>query len=185
MYQKINTGMYPNHIAIIMGGNGRWAEAREKQTSYGHTIGTKKLHEIVSLSIRLKINYLTVYAFSNENRQRPKNEIDYLMKLFRSGLDIDNFLNENNIRLSISGNIYELPLAVSTHLEECIEKTGKNTGLNLCIALNYSSKIEILHSIKKIAEKINKSILTPEILQKKLLQRISILPLCLILISYK
>lgn len=161
MYQKSIAGIYPNHIAIIMDGNGRWAEARGKPRSYGHEMGTKKLQEIVSLSVRLKINYLTIYAFSHENWQRPRSEVDCLMRLFKSGLDIDNFLNQNNIRFSVSGDMYGFPMTVSTHLEKCMEHTRNNTGLNLCIALNYSSRVEILHSVKRIAEKINENILVP------------------------
>lgn len=160
--ESSNLTTIPKHIGIIIDGNGRWAELRGKPRSYGHEVGTKKLQEIVTLSANLKINYLTIYAFSNENWQRPKNEVDCLMKLFKSGLNIDNFLNENNIKLYVSGNIYELPIAISTHLEECMEKTCNNTGLNLCIALNYSSRVEIIHSVKKIAEMVNEHILTPD-----------------------
>lgn len=150
----------PKHIAIIMDGNGRWAETKGSPRSYGHKVGTKKLQEIVSIAVNLKINYLTLYAFSNENWQRPKNEVDCLMKLIKSGLDIDNFLNDNNIKLQILGNIYEFPVSVSTHLERCLEETCNNTGLNLSIALNYSSKLEILDSVKNIAERIEKKQLT-------------------------
>jgi len=146
--------IYPNHIAIIIDGNGRWANAKGKPRSYGHEAGTKKLHEIVKLSASLNINYLTVYAFSTENWQRPVNEVNSLMKLFKSGLDIDNFLNKNNIKLLISGETDGLSEEVSAHLKKCIKATSTNTGMTLCIALNYSARNEIIYSAKKIAEKI-------------------------------
>lgn len=158
----------PNHIAIIMDGNGRWAEKEGNPRSYGHKVGTRKLQEMISIAVNFKINYFTVYAFSNENWQRPKNEVDCLMKLFESGLDIDNFLNKNNIKLTILGNIYEFPVSVSTHLEKCIEETRSNTGLNLSIALNYSSKLEILNSVKKIAKEIEKNHLKPNEITEEL-----------------
>ena len=154
--------IYPNHIAIIIDGNGRWAEAKGKPRSYGHEAGTKKLHEIVRISANLNINYLTIYAFSTENWQRPVNEVNSLMDLFKIGLDINNFLNKNNIKLLISGKTDGLPEKVSSHLEECIEATCNNAGMTLCIALNYSSRHEILNSAKKIAEKIEKKYLKPD-----------------------
>lgn len=160
--------IYPNHIAIIIDGNGRWAEARGKPRSYGHEAGTKKLHEIVRLSASLKINYLTIYAFSTENWQRPLNEVNSLMKLFKNGLDIDNFLHKNNIRLIISGETDGLPEEVSNHLKQCIEATCNNTGMTLCIALNYSARHEILYSAKKIAKKIEEKLLKPEEISEEL-----------------
>jgi undecaprenyl diphosphate synthase len=149
----------PAHIAIIIDGNGRWAQKRGQVRSYGHRIGAKNLHSIVELSVRLGINYLTVYVFSKENWQRPKEEVISLMDLFVKGLDKINLLVKNNIRFNIMGDLIELPAKVRTHLSQCIKETQNNTGTTLCLALNYSSRLEIVRASKQLAEMTDEKIL--------------------------
>ncbi|KAA6318583.1 Ditrans polycis-undecaprenyl-diphosphate synthase [termite gut metagenome] len=145
----------PEHIAIIIDGNGRWSQ------KYGneHRIGAKNLHSIVELSVRLGVNNLTVYVFSKENWQRPKEEIASLMDLFVKGLDKVNLLVKNNIRFNIMGELIELPAKVQTHISQCIEETQNNAGMTLCLALNYSSRLEIVRTSKQLAEMTDNKII--------------------------
>ncbi|KAA6324584.1 Ditrans polycis-undecaprenyl-diphosphate synthase [termite gut metagenome] len=149
----------PEHIAIIIDGNGRWAQKYGKERSYGHRIGAKNLHSIVELSVRLGINNLTVYVFSKENWQRSKKEVTSLMDLFVKGLDKVNLLVKNNIRFNIMGELIELPIKVQTHISQCIEETQNNAGMTLCLALNYSSRLEIVRASKQLAEMTDNKII--------------------------
>jgi undecaprenyl diphosphate synthase len=152
----------PGHIAIIIDGNGRWAEKQGQARSCGHQAGTKNLHSIVELSVRLDIKYLTIYVFSKENWQRPKEEIATLMDLLVKGLDRENLLMKNNIRLNIIGELIELPAKVQLHMNKCIEKTKNNTGMTLCLALNYSSRFEIVRAVKRLLMMTYNKVIEPD-----------------------
>jgi len=149
--EKIIRNKLPRHIAIIMDGNGRWAEKRGNQRIFGHKNAVTAVHETVEAAAELGIEYLTLYAFSTENWRRPRTEIDALMNLLVTTLksELKN-LQENNIRLLSIGNYNSLPRGVQLQLNETIELTSKNTGLCLIIALSYGSRWEITNAVKKL-----------------------------------
>ncbi len=142
----------PKHIAIIMDGNGRWAKEKGEDRLYGHLHGVESVRNIVEGAAELGIEYLTLYAFSTENWDRPQYEVSGLMELL-----VDTINNEvptlikNNIRLHVIGDINMLPAAAKHELNEALAETAKNSGLNLIMALSYSSRWEIAEAIKQIA----------------------------------
>ncbi|MDA3780726.1 MAG: isoprenyl transferase [Bacteroidales bacterium] len=152
---EISEKELPKHIAIIMDGNGRWAKEKGKKRIFGHKNGVKAVREVVEGAAEIGIKYLTLYAFSTENWNRPQHEIDALMTLLVSSINSETgTLNDNNVRLLSIGNIDGLPKSVKKKLLEVINATSSNTGLNLVLALNYSAKWEIINAVKNIlAEK--------------------------------
>lgn len=153
----------PKHIAIIMDGNGRWAKKAGKQRVFGHRHGVKPVREVTEAAAELGLQYLTVYAFSTENWNRPKDEVNALMSLLVKTLNSEvETLNENNVRLRMIGNIEILPRDVLKKLNDTIELTSTNTGLNLVLALSYSARWEILNAVKKIAFNVKNDNLAPE-----------------------
>ena len=152
---QINRDKLPRHIAIIMDGNGRWAKQKGNERIFGHKNGVKAVRETVEAAAELGVEYLTLYAFSTENWNRPRTEIDALMSLLVTSLDkeIDNLM-ENNIQLGAIGDIDSLPLRVRTNLNQAINRTSLNTGMTLTLALSYSSRWEILDAMKSIARLI-------------------------------
>tara|TARA_B100000614_G_scaffold251901_1_gene263936 strand:- start:6 stop:722 length:717 start_codon:yes stop_codon:yes gene_type:complete len=141
----------PKHIAIIMDGNGRWAKQKNKSRIFGHRNGVKAVRETVEYAAEIGINYLTLYAFSTENWQRPKKEVSGLMSLLVSTIRSETkTLMENNIKLSSIGNMNMLPEKCKKELHESIKLTSGNTKLNLILALSYSSRWEIKNAIRKI-----------------------------------
>ena len=141
----------PKHIAIIMDGNGRWAKQKNKSRIFGHRNGVKAVRETVEYAAEIGINYLTLYAFSTENWQRPKKEVSGLMSLLVSTIRSETkTLMENNIKLSSIGNLNMLPEKCKKELDESIKITSGNTKLNLILALSYSSRWEIKNAIRKI-----------------------------------
>ncbi|KAA6340387.1 Ditrans polycis-undecaprenyl-diphosphate synthase [termite gut metagenome] len=171
MFLRKEINNTPKHIGIIIDGNGRWARQRGETRSYGHQKGAKQLYSIVELSVQLAIEYLTVYVFSKENWQRPKDEVGSLMNLFEKGLDMDNLLIKNNIRLLIVGDLRGLPTSVGEHLTKCIQRTQTNTGMTLCLALNYSSRLEIVHATKQLAEKVSNKIIRINDISEQLISK--------------
>ena len=145
----------PSHVAIIMDGNGRWAKQKSKIRLYGHLNGVQAVRETVEGAAEIGIKYLTLYAFSQENWERPKKEITGLMNLLMKTIKKEiPTLMKNNIKLKAIGNIRELPNACQKNLQEAIEKTKKNNHMTLILALSYSSRWEIVEAVKKII-KIN------------------------------
>lgn len=143
----------PNHVAIIMDGNGRWAKNRGNLRSFGHKEGAKRVFEIVEYASDIGIKYLTLYAFSTENWKRPKTEVDYLMKLISIFIESKiNSLHENNVRLRIFGDINKLPKQAYNSCVNALKKTEMNDGLNLNIAINYGSRSEIARAVKKMMD---------------------------------
>jgi len=153
---KIDKNNLPKHIAIIMDGNGRWAKAHGKPRVFGHKSGVKSVREVTEAAAELGIDYITLYAFSTENWNRPTTEVVALMTLLVETIrkEIDT-LNKNNIKLLAIGDISKLPAKTHKALIEGIENTKNNTRMTLVLALNYSSKWEILEATKKIAQKVS------------------------------
>ncbi len=151
----INTDNLPKHLAIIMDGNGRWAKKKGMLRAFGHENGTKAVRETVEACAKLGIENLTLYAFSTENWNRPKLEVDTLMKLLVNSLKNElPTLQNNNIRLNTIGNTNQLPDSARKQLSEVIELTKNNTRMTLTLALSYGSREEIVSAVKAIAEKI-------------------------------
>jgi len=147
----------PKHIAIIMDGNGRWANEKGQDRLFGHVSGVESVRETVKTGIELGVSYLTLYAFSTENWKRPKEEVDGIMDLLITSIanEIEEF-NKNGVRLLTIGEINELPKQCATSLNNAIELTKENSKLTLILALNYSSKWEINQALKKIAFAVKK-----------------------------
>ncbi len=141
----------PTHVAVIMDGNGRWAKNKGKNRIFGHKNGVQSVREIVETAGELGIKYLTLYAFSTENWQRPKAEVNALMELLVNALTNEvNKLNKNNVVFKTIGNINDLPSKVVKKLDQAKEITKNNTGLNLILALSYSFKWEMVQAVKNI-----------------------------------
>lgn len=162
----------PSHIAIIMDGNGRWAKEKGEDRLYGHLHGVESVRNIVEGAAELGVNYLTLYAFSTENWDRPEYEVSGLMELLVETIHNEvPTLNKNNIRLHVIGDINMLPEAAKDELNEAINDTAKNTGLNLIMALSYSSRWEIVNAVKQIATDVKAGkLLADEISQQTLEQ---------------
>lgn len=153
----------PKHVAIIMDGNGRWATKQGKKRFAGHNRGAKTVSKIVEEAAKEKIEYLTLFAFSTENWNRPKEEVNVLMKLLVNSLRREfTKLTKNNIKLSSIGNIDSLPRIVQEELSYVKNKTKNNTGMVLTLALNYGGKEEIVDAVKSISNKVKNSIISPE-----------------------
>ncbi|MBA64331.1 MAG: isoprenyl transferase [Candidatus Marinimicrobia bacterium] len=145
----------PNHIAIIMDGNGRWAKKRSLPRLAGHKEGINSVREITRVCGEIGVQYLTLYTFSTENWNRPPSEVSALMKLLLNTINIEvKELHKNNVRFSIIGELNTLPKSTVQGLKNGIELTRNNTGLNLCLAINYGSRKEILTAVISIAKKI-------------------------------
>lgn len=151
----LNLQKVPIHVAIIMDGNGRWAMQRGSQRIFGHQNGVNAVREAVEAAGEIGVKYLTLYAFSTENWNRPKAEVDALMDLLVSTIngEVDN-LSKNKVRLSIIGDIESLPEKARLNVAQAIEKTEKNDGLNLILALSYSARWEIVDATKKIVDDV-------------------------------
>ena len=153
----------PKHVAIIMDGNGRWANMQGKNRVSGHQQGAKSVREVVEEAVKMEIEFLTLYAFSTDNWSRPVEEVSLLMKLLVNSLKKESKrLIKNNIRLQSIGNKDGLPNPVKEELSYVIEKTKNNTGMVLTLALNYGAKDELTAAVKAIAFKVKNSIISPE-----------------------
>jgi undecaprenyl diphosphate synthase len=151
----INKDTLPKHVAIIMDGNGRWAKKQSKIRIFGHKVGVKAVRDTVEGAAELGLKYLTLYAFSSENWNRPIKEIDALMELLvNTILDETKTLMDNNIRLEAIGNLEDLPKKCLQNLNTTIEKTSNNSHMTLVLALSYSSKKEVTQAIKNIVKKV-------------------------------
>jgi undecaprenyl diphosphate synthase len=152
----------PQHVAVIMDGNGRWAKQRHLPRIEGHRQGAESARAIIRAAGELGIKYLTLYAFSAENWNRPKDEVDALMKYLVHYLKSETGeLNKNNVKLEVIGQIYRLPENVQEQLKKSIATLSKNNGLTLVMALSYSGRIEIIEAVRAIAEKTKQGKLDP------------------------
>ena len=153
----------PKHVAIIMDGNGRWANLQGKNRVKGHQHGARAVRDVVEEASNQGIEYLTLYAFSTDNWSRPKEEVNILMRLLVTSLKKEfNRLIKNNIRLQSIGNMNGLPIPVKEEMDYVIEKTKTNSGMILTLALNYGGKEELTEAMKAIAFKVKNSIISPE-----------------------
>jgi undecaprenyl diphosphate synthase len=160
----------PKHVAIIMDGNGRWAKQRHLPRVEGHRAGAESARVIIRTAGELGIKYLTLYAFSAENWNRPKDEVDALMKYLIHYLKSETpELNKNNVRLEVIGQIYRLPENVQEHLKKSITTLSRNNGLTLVMALSYGSRIEIVEAVRSIAEKAKQGKIDPGDINEKVI----------------
>ena len=155
MVEELDMKRIPQHIAIIMDGNGRWATERNKPRSYGHQAGVETVRRITSECTRLGVKYLTLYTFSTENWNRPSDEIAALMGLVLTSLEDEIFM-KNNVRFQVIGDIKRLPVAVAEKLKETIEHTANNNAMTMVVALSYSARWELTEATKQIAIEVQK-----------------------------
>lgn len=151
--EKIDRSRIPAHIAIIMDGNGRWAKEKGQARTFGHQAGAETVHIIAEEAANLGVKFLTLYTFSTENWNRPADEVAALMSLLIDSIEEETFM-KNNISFRIIGDNSRLPQAVMERLNKCIERTSKNTGMCLTLALSYSSRWELTQAVKSIATKV-------------------------------
>nr|WP_315173512.1 isoprenyl transferase [uncultured Flavobacterium sp.] len=161
LLQQIDKKRLPKHLAIIMDGNGRWAKKQGFLRAFGHESGTKSVKKIIQASAELGINNLTLYAFSTENWNRPKLEVDTLMKVLINALkkEVDTLQN-NNIKLNAIGNLELLPKTAQKQLLEVINLTKDNTLMTLTLALSYGSREELTNAVRIISEKVKNNIIS-------------------------
>lgn len=165
----LKKGNLPGHIAVIMDGNGRWARKRGLPRIVGHRAGVKTVKRIVKAAAELKISILTLFTFSTDNWQRPREEVSAIMNLLYETTKRElSELEKNNVRLITTGNIEEFSLKRREILKKAIQRTKKNTGLVLNLALNYSGRSEILDTVKKISLDISAGLIRPEDVDEKL-----------------
>ena len=155
MVEELDMKRIPQHIAIIMDGNGRWATERNNPRSYGHQAGVETVRRITSECTRLGVKYLTLYTFSTENWNRPSDEIAALMGLVLTSLEDEIFM-KNNVRFQVIGDIKRLPVAVAEKLKETIEHTANNNAMTMIVALSYSARWELTEATKQIAIEVQK-----------------------------
>jgi undecaprenyl diphosphate synthase len=172
LLSSINPENLPNHLAIIMDGNGRWAKQKGFLRAIGHENGTKSVRTTVETCARLGIENLTLYAFSTENWNRPKLEVDTLMKLLVRSLKNElKTLQNNNIKLNSIGNLDMLPNSIQKELGEVIKKTKNNTRMTLTLALSYGSREELLNVVKKISDKVKNNIISIEAIDESIINQ--------------
>ncbi len=163
LIEQIDRERLPQHVAIIMDGNGRWAKARGEDRSEGHREGVISVRKVVEAATAVGLRYLTVYTFSTENWERPEEEVQTLMALMVAAIQRETpDLMKNNVRLMAIGDLERLPEDVHRTLKECLRQTSANTGTTLVLALSYSSRWEILHAVNRLAEALNNRQIRPE-----------------------
>ncbi len=168
---RLNKNNIPQHVAIIMDGNGRWAEKHGKARIFGHESGVESVRSVVEGAGEVGIKHLTLYAFSTENWDRPKNEVDALMELLVHAIEMETeSLMKNNVRLSTIGDIDAMPVKVREKLNGCIDSLKNNTGLNLVLALSYSSKWEIINAVKNLVRDAENKKIKPEKINNELFE---------------
>ncbi len=169
LIDKVIPEKIPKHVAIIMDGNGRWAAEKGEERIFGHSQGVESVRSVIETAIELKVSYLTLYAFSTENWNRPKKEVDGLMDLLVQSIskEIDE-LKKNNVRLLAIGDIQALPAKTYSSLEKAINETKNNETITLILALNYSAKWEIIQAIKTISEGVKQNNISSAEINEKL-----------------
>lgn len=170
--EKIDIGNLPQHVAVIMDGNGRWAKKKGNLRIFGHQNAITAVRETVEAAAELGVNYLTLYAFSTENWSRPKFEVDALMKLLVSTIRKETeTLNKNNIRLQAIGDLASLPAACRAELDEAMEITSRNTRMTLVLALSYSGRWELVQAMQKIAALVKAGELEPSAIDENTIRQ--------------
>ena len=172
LLESINNENLPKHLAIIMDGNGRWAKQKGLLRALGHESGTKSVKVTVETCAKIGVENLTLYAFSTENWNRPKLEVDTLMKLLVHSLKKElKTLQENNIRLNSIGNLSKLPNSILKELQDVIEKTKNNTRMTLTLALSYGSREELLNVVKNISDKVKNNIISIDTIDESIINQ--------------
>lgn len=166
--EKIDKNNIPQHIAIIMDGNGRWAQQRGKERSEGHQAGAATVRQLVENSLRLGVRYLTLYTFSTENWNRPQAEVAALMVLLFESIEEEIFM-KNNVAFRVIGDMAKLPQKVCERLRACEERTAGNNAMTLVLALSYSSKWEITEAVRNIASKAKEGLIKIEDIDDRML----------------
>lgn len=167
-----NNLVIPNHIAMIMDGNRRWARKRGLPTQLGHSAGAETMQKIAEYCEELGVKHMTVYAFSTENWKRTKDEVDYLMKLLEKYIkEFDKKIKGRNIRLKLLGDITPLPEGLKNGIREIEEKTKNNDGLTVNIAINYGGRAELVNATKKISEDVSNGKINIEDINDELLSK--------------
>lgn len=168
---RLNKNNIPKHIAIIMDGNGRWAAKHGKPRIIGHENGVESVRDVVEGAGEIGVEHLTLYAFSTENWDRPKAEVDALMGLLVQAIEAEtNSLMKNNVRLSVIGDVNAMPENVRNKLNGCIDFLQSNTGLNLILALSYSGQWEIVNAVKNIVNDVRSEKIKPENINSELFE---------------
>jgi undecaprenyl diphosphate synthase len=169
---KLDKENIPQHVAIIMDGNGRWAKQKGEERIFGHTYGVESVREALTAATESGVKYLTLYAFSTENWNRPKEEVDALMDLLVKTIASEiKSLNENEVRLMAIGDTQNLPVSCRNALQKAMDETKKNTRITLVLALSYSSKWEITRAFKELAVKIKTGELSPDDITESLISK--------------
>ncbi|MBP2832478.1 isoprenyl transferase [Aquimarina sp. U1-2] len=167
--KQLNSNI-PKHVAIIMDGNGRWAKKQGLFRAIGHEKGTRAVREAVEGSAEMGVKYLTLYAFSTENWNRPKLEVDTLMKLLVNSLKKEiKTLQDNNIKLNAIGNLKSLPEKARKELLEVVEKTKANNHMTLTLALSYGSREELIKTIEEISIKVKNGVISPHLINESVI----------------
>jgi undecaprenyl diphosphate synthase len=170
--EHIDAHKLPKHIAIIMDGNGRWAKEKGEDRLFGHFHGVESVRDIVEGCAELGVEYLTLYAFSTENWDRPPQEVTGLMELLVDTIRKEvPTLNKNNIKLHVIGEMDMLPPFAQQELKEALDETSHNTGLNLIMALSYSSRWELVNAVKNIAKAVKEGTIDPESINQDTVQQ--------------
>lgn len=168
----IDLNRIPHHVAIIMDGNGRWAEQRNLPRALGHNAGMKAMKEIVKRASSLGIGHLTVYAFSTENWKRSTEEVNGIFKLIVTYVDKElKELNANNVKVHILGDYFKLPSDAVSRLEKSLKVTHNNTGMQFNIALNYGSRYEIVEAVRRISKEVRSGAISPEDIDETLVSQ--------------
>ncbi|MCH5328850.1 MAG: isoprenyl transferase [Coprobacter sp.] len=173
--EQIDKSRLPRHIAIIMDGNGRWAKEKGRERTYGHQYGAEAVRMVTEASVETGIEYLTLYAFSTENWNRPDEEVDALMALMVMSIENETpTLMKHNVRLQAIGDLSRMPAEVKAKLDQCIGVTSQNTGLTLVLALSYSTKWEMVEAVKAIARQaVSGSLAVEEITDRTIDDRLT------------
>lgn len=167
----INNEKVPNHVAIIMDGNGRWAKQQGEDRVFGHHEGVNSVREVVEACAEIGVKYLTLYAFSTENWNRPKEEVDALMELLVATISMETpNLNKNGVKLQAIGDIKSLPPTCQEELQESINATAGNTKVTLILALSYSGKWEITDAVKQIAREVKEGKINPDDITSQMIE---------------
>ena len=168
---QIDIQKLPKHVAVIMDGNGRWAKSKGASRIFGHQNGVKSVKDTIEAAAELGVKYITLYAFSTENWNRPADEVNALMELLiKTIYDETPTLNKNKIRLLAIGDLKSLPVKCQQQLAEAMKETAKNDHLSLVLALSYSSKWEILNAVKQIAEEVKSGNVSPADINESLFE---------------
>lgn len=168
--QQLDLNRIPEHIAIIMDGNGRWAQAKGLPRTAGHIEGVETVKKVTEEAARLGVKYLTLYTFSTENWNRPAEEIEALMNLVLTNLEEEIFM-KNNVRFRMIGEMERLPQTVQQRLQTCIDHTSTNTGMTMVIALSYSSRWEIVRAVRQLVKQASIETLSAEDITEEVISK--------------